>query len=133
MIVQSLIARFPGISMASVTDGPEEAETEADLSGTKNLSSIALDLTVSLAAQSYEKPKHSFDLVIALNTPSNAMECISELLVERRQAVLGRNASTISYDLKKAGFWVLEFSMKDTMFVTSRIMEAISPHQRLFS
>ncbi|KAH8692502.1 polyketide synthase [Phaeosphaeriaceae sp. PMI808] len=131
MIVQSLMARFPETSMTLVTDGPEEAETEAGLSGKKNFSSIPLDLTVSLAAQSHEKLKHSFDLVIAPNTPSNALECISELLVERGQAVLGGNASMIGHDLKKASFSGLDFSIEDTMFVTSRIMESDKPASTL--
>ncbi|KAF1841194.1 polyketide synthase [Cucurbitaria berberidis CBS 394.84] len=131
MIVQSLTAKFPGISMTLVTGGPKEAESEADLSGTSRFSSIPLDLTVSLGEQSYEKLKHSFHIVIAPNTPGNALQCISELLVERGQAVLGGKASMIGHDLKKAGFSGLEFSLKDTMFVTSRVMESDKPSSTL--
>nr|D2E9X0.1 RecName: Full=Reducing polyketide synthase DEP5; AltName: Full=Depudecin biosynthesis cluster protein 1 [Alternaria brassicicola]ACZ57548.1 polyketide synthase [Alternaria brassicicola] len=127
MVAQSLIAKFPGIPMTLANRDVKEAEAEADPSGVKKFSLMSLDLTASLATQSYEKLKNSFDVVIAPNILSNSLECIAELLVEGGQAVLGVNGSTIVHDLEKAGLSGPVFSMKDTMFVTSKVRESDKP------
>ncbi|GJD04908.1 KR domain-containing protein [Colletotrichum higginsianum] len=62
----SLMARLPGLRLTVFTSS-DGVETE-ELSEFKTVSFEPLDWTANLTAQSYEKIKHSFDLVVSLNT-----------------------------------------------------------------
>ncbi|QRC99347.1 hypothetical protein JI435_066760, partial [Parastagonospora nodorum SN15] len=122
-VAQSLKAKFPRISITLVTCGLQEEANGPSSSILENLTCVPLNLLLK---------QHSFDLVIAPDAPSNALESISEPLVERGQAVMGRpSSSTINPDLKLAGFSGPDSFTKDSMFVISKAVETKSPASTL--
>ncbi|KAK2612303.1 Reducing polyketide synthase dep5 [Conoideocrella luteorostrata] len=130
-----LLARLPQLRLTVATDSSDASGVEAELSGFKNTSVKPFVSTTSLAAQSYEKLKQSFDIVMSSSTFPDTLQNISELLVEGGQAVLRENPSLTDQNLKDAGFSGLESFLGQSMFVTSNVKSskpAILPVQLLY-
>ncbi|CCF33226.1 hypothetical protein CH063_00138 [Colletotrichum higginsianum] len=117
----SLMARLPGLRLTVFTSS-DGVETE-ELSEFKTVSFEPLDWTANLTAQSYEKIKHSFDLVVSLNTTPYALEHIPELLAEGGQAILREDKCLTDQSLKEAGLSGFDSSLKGGVFVTSSIKQ----------